>query len=526
MTRPVSERTDRPDRGDPTYESVTEAFLSIETDLDPFDWHVDDVPVWERVRFDVHKRLLERLDVLDPPHGRDDERSRLDAVRSRLDRLGDLGYALTVRRPSRYGTADVLVFAHPRRKRLDGEWWNVRCDPVVDRLDDVLVLESPHGHGHRRPARTERLGYLDAIERRSELRRHLVGGRSIDAADEERIERLAAAIRGRFGVDVAVDGMVSYALETRRHRLPRYVDLLERVDPSVVVLTVSYGHGKSTQIEACKRLGVPVVELQHGVIDPYHMGYSYPGRKRTKRTFPDYLLVYGTFWRDAVAYPIDDDRVLPVGHPFMESRLSKHDVKAGRQKHDVKAGGSTHHDASESERLLFVSQGSIGGRLSRFAADVAADPRMDAEVVYKLHPAETARYPEAYPWLADADVRVADGSKSTLYELFASSTAQVGVYSTAVYEGLRFGLRTYVLDLPGAVKLRPLVEDGVATRVESVDELIDAELTAEGAVPFETNRFFEPNALEAVPAAIRYLRDEGTIATPTELDMDPTGTKR
>lgn len=501
MTRADANGVDPAARREPTYESVNEAFLTLETDLDLFDWRIDGVPVWERIRFDVNKRLLERLDVLDAAHGRGGDRSRLDAARDRIDALVDLGHALTTRRPSRYGDASVLVFAHPRRKRReDGEWWNVRCDPVVARLDDALVLESPHGHGHRRPARTERLGYLDGVEYRSAFDRRLADGQALGAADEEWVNRVNSAVRDRFGVGVAVGEMVSYAFETRRHRLSRYVDLIERVDPNVVVLTVSYGHGKATQIEACKRLGVPVVELQHGVIDPYHMGYSYPGPERTKRTFPDYLLVYGTFWRDMVSYPIGDDRVIPAGHPFMESRLPEHD------------------EAARTERLVFVSQGSIGDRLSRFAAELAGDPRFTADIVYKLHPAETARYPEEYPWLADADLRVADGSESSLYELFASSTAQVGVYSTAVYEGLRFGLRTYIADLPGAVKLRPLVEDGVATPVGSVDELIEAERTAEDGVAFETEQFFEPNALEGVPAAIRHLRDEGTVATTTEPD--------
>jgi len=481
-----------------TYESVNEEFLALEEDLDLFKWLISDVPVWERVRFDVNKRILKRTGVLGSAHERGSEGSRTAKAR-------DFGHSLLTHNPYRTETADVLVFGHPRRKKLDdGYWWNIRCDPVIERLDEhVLTFESPHNHGHRRPAKTETLRYLDPIESLAELRQCFGDGWSFTAENTARIERIDDEIRDRFGVDVDVGELIGSKLSSRRVRLPSYLSLVERVDPDVVVLTVSYGYGKATQIEACKRLGVPVVELQHGVIDPYHLGYSFPG-DRTKWLFPDHLLVYGSFWRDSVEYPIPDDRVLPVGYPFMESRLS------------------SHKGAETTDQVVFVSQGAIGDRLSRFAAELADDPRFEPDIVYKLHPAETARYPDEYPWLASADLRVADGSDESLYDLFAGSTAQVGVYSTAVYEGLRFGLRTYLVDFPGAVKLRPLVDDGVAALVDSVDDLVREEASAGEAVPFETTRFFEPSALEAVPEAIHRIREMecGTLEGGSDDDTD------
>jgi hypothetical protein len=38
---------------------------------------------------------------------------------------------------------------------------------------------------------------------------------------------------------------------------------------------------KQTFVEACQAEGVPVVELQHGVVTNYHMGYSYPYEDKT-----------------------------------------------------------------------------------------------------------------------------------------------------------------------------------------------------------------------------------------------------
>ncbi|EMA65538.1 hypothetical protein [Halorubrum kocurii] len=498
--RPAADSAGTSSATELTFRSVHERFLELEAELDLFDWLIDGVPVWERVRFDVNKRILEGTGLLGAAHERDDGGSTRAAV-------ADMLRSVSTRNPYLTPAADVAFFTHPRRKRLeDGLWWNIRCDPVIERLGcDVAALESGREHGHRRPARTDDLRYLDPVERLADLRRRFAGDWSFDARDEKRLDRLEAAIRERFGVDVDVGEMVGHSLSSRRRLRPSYEALLDRMDPDVAVVTVSYGRERAIQIEACKRRGVPVAELQHGVIDPYHVGYSFPGPGRRKRMFPDYLLVYGRFWRDAVEYPIPDERVLPVGYPYIESQRPTDERSADR------------------EQIVFVSQGAIGEQLSRFAASLAADPAFETDIVYKLHPAEVARYPESYPWLAAADVAVADGSDRSLYELFEASTAQVGVYSTAVYEGLRFGLRTYLYDLPGSAKLRALVDEDIATPVASVTDLVDAERSARGTVPFDTDRIFEPTALEAVPRAIERIRTADRPDDPRDdAESDPT----
>lgn len=466
------------------YDTVTDAFLALEADLELFERRIDGVPFWERVRFNVHKRVLEATGV------RGDDSPGSD--RSTAGRVRDLADSVLVRNPYLAGDVDVAVFGHPRRKRLeDGRWWDVHCDPVIERLDSAAVsFEIPYGHGHSRPARTDRLRYLDVLETAAALHRRVGTYDPLTDGDRTLLARVRASIRDRFGVEVDVAGRVESMLQGRRVRLRKYERLLERLDPDLAVVRVSYGASKETQLEACHRLDVPTAELQHGVIDRYNLGYAYPGRRR-KETFPNHLLVYGEFWRDAVEYPIPAERVHPVGYPFLESRYRRY------------------ADRESTARLVVVSQGAIGAALSRFAVELAGRDGFPLDVVYKLHPAEATAWRTAYPWLADAAadgaLEVVDDTDASLYGLFAASTAQLGVYSTAVYEGLCFDLRTYVADLPGAVRLRPLLEDGSATLVGSVDDLVAAERSATGTPSFDRERYFASGALEAVPERLEAL---------------------
>jgi hypothetical protein len=228
---------------------------------------------------------------------------------------------------------------------------------------------------------------------------------------------------------------------------------------------------------------VPVVELQHGVVSPTHLGYAYPGDRRC-RTAPDYFLSFGEFWSSLVDFPFPDDRVYPVGYPYLEREAAARDP-----------GGET-------DRVVFVSQGTVGTPLSRAA--VAFAERSSREVVYKLHPGEYSRWREAYPWLVDAPLTVVDGDGPDLYDLFADAGAQVGVYSTALYEGLYFGLDTYVLDLPGVSYLDRLVAEGVVRKVADADALAAAVESPTPAV--DTDRFFRPGAVENARAALAAIR--------------------
>ena len=142
-----------------------------------------------------------------------------------------------------------------------------------------------------------------------------------------------------------------------------------------------------------------------------------------------------------VEFPILEDRVIPVGYPYLEESIDKYD------------------HVETTPQILFISQRTIGEQFSKFAMEVAKYPAINYDIVYKLHPGEYDRWQEEYPWLKEADFEIIDSSELPLYELFAQSSAQVGVGSTAVFEGLAFGLETFVYVGHGSEVLQVLVED-------------------------------------------------------------------
>lgn len=462
-------------------EQIHSEFLDLESEYELFDRRLDGVPVWERVRFEIYRKVLYGT-VWEQAH------TRSGSSPSDFGRRLWLGLRnVAFRNPFLAGEHEFLFLGHERRKRQDdGTWWDVYCDPLYAALDlDYLHLERPHLDRHFTPARTDNLRYLDSILVGSGLLRRAIERSGATALGKTRDARafheVGTELESRFGVEVNVPEIVGRSLAERSARKPLYERLIRRVDPEVSVLVTSYG--KETFVEACQDWGVSVVELQHGIIDDTAVAYSFPG-DRTKTAFPDYLFTFGEFWNERAAFPIPDERVVPVGYPHLERSRR------------------TYVDVESSETVLFVSQGIVGTELSRMAVELAADPRVDADVVYKVHPGEHERWRSAYPWLAEADVEVVDQSGRPLYRLFAESSVQVGVSSTALYEGLAFDLDTYVVDLTSVEFVNDLLENDYATLVADADELATC-LTEPTDRSVDVERLFRSGSVERIGTELR-----------------------
>lgn len=454
----------------------------MEKELDLFDINIDGVPIWERIRLSVHRELMYELDEWS-----DEEPGPSPGVGLYLQKIELWARNLVVRNPFLSDEHDVLYWGHHRRKRQsDGYWWDLYTDPIHVELDqDYLQVELPHYTEHHTPAKTASLRYLDLITVSAGIARRLgLVDVSMSSADRHRLRTIEERIAEVFSADVDVTERVRQHLVDRRALKPLYHRLLSRVDPSFVVLVVH--SGKETFIETCKEFGVPVIELQQAILNKYEYAYSFPG-DRTKQTFPDYYFSWGEFWNDQVEFPIPDDHVMTVGYPYLE--------RMRRQYEEVE----------QTEQLLFVSQPNIGDPLASAAVTLASASELDMNVVYKLHPHEYADWKALYPQLVDADLDVVAGDDRPLYELFAESSAQVGVFSTAIYEGLSFEIDTYLMDLPGVEHLATLYEDGPATLVGSSEELITA-LASPESESVDPTYFFEPDAVANIQRAFETVR--------------------
>jgi hypothetical protein len=348
-----------------------------------------------------------------------------------------------------------------RKLANDGLYWDIYCDPIIDVISEkkcLLIEQVTHDDDYKLVSlktrnifakRTDSVSFSDA----------LVGIFAVLFVRKEELlpfRDIEGEINKKFQQDINIHSIVKkyllFFIATRRY----WRRFLKKNRPKLIFVVCSYG--KESFISAAKELSIPVVELQHGIIDKMHVGYSFSEGIR-KDYFPDYMFSYGEFWKDTAIFPIDRERVIPIGNPWFELTKPAYQSELVKQK-----------------QILFISQPTIGAELSQHAVRLRSLIPKDWRILYKLHPLEICDWKNIYFDLDIDGIDVIEDSNVDFYKLQTESAIQVGVYSTALYEGAVLGCRTFILDIEGWQHVRPLIEFGAATKVNDCLEIsLDAE---------------------------------------------------
>ena len=408
------------------------------------DREIGGVKIWQYLRMDLYRILALRTGVLEQPH----------TIRKSLsDRLLSLPrYLYNTARYNPFsveGPVELVIFDHVRHKCVGGENIDIYTKGLIDDLErqgrSFVVLEQPYQRAHFKTISPHRK-YLDALIVRGFIR-HRLGSVSLSQDETAFVSVLKQAIRERFEVDLDLQTRFRSQIGRFRVNYALYTDLFRKLRPGQIYLVVSYGQGE--MIKAARDLGIETIELQHGVFGRYHLGYSFPDRTTPLDYFPDQFHVWSEYWKRIPELPLPEARIVVRGFEHLEHYKREY---AGLGKNR--------------SQILVISQGSIGSRLAETIRDNL--PALSGyRIVYKLHPGEYDRW-RSYPALVEmvgrGEVRLA--KDVDLYRLMAESQFQIGVYSTALFEGIEFGCETVLVELPGIAYMKDLLESGRAVTFE------------------------------------------------------------
>jgi len=450
-----------------TFRETYEKFVEIEEAFNLYEKDIAGFPFWDYLRYHVFNMILNRNGVFERAH-----RMSLQDTDRRLTRLRKIKNTI-MRSAYMAPQCDYLFVGHPRRKLgADGKYWDIYCDPIIDKIgrDKCLVLEGPYRGRHFVPTHTQNVRCLDCYSIESVLNRQITQSHlSLTEEDKGMLNSLSNVISDVYDIKLDIQHLAKKHFSQSIEKKTCYVKMLRRIKPKLVFIVCSYD--KEDWIAVCQELGVPTIELQHGTNGRYNVAYSYPNGAK-KKLFPDYFLSFGKFWQDSTPLPLAEKRIFVLGYPYLENEIR------------------TYKERRKQKQVLFLSQGTIGKELSRFAVNLKELLPSEYKVIYKLHPGEAADWKREYPWLFQSNVTVIEGMKPPLYELYASSVIQIGVYSTAIYEGLLFGCETYLVDLPGVEHMSYLIEKQIARKIEKPNEV---QIGGEFKVKYPGEYFFAGN---------------------------------
>ena len=239
-------------------------------------------------------------------------------------------------------------------------------------------------------------------------------------------------------------------------RYDSFLRILDHTEPDVVMSDCYYD--RTWAVAAARDRGVPVWELQHGIVYDGHMAYTFdPSSTQAHREaipVPDRVLTFGPHFRDI----------------FLERGFwRKEQVEAlGFARLSHLQGRFQWHAPGEDGTLevLFSSQWILRERLASMLSEIA--PRLDGvRITVKPHPLDP---PGAYEDIPG--VRVA-GRGSDFYEALDGCHVHCSVFSTTLLESVGLGVPTLVIGLPGADGVSFLSDSGAARRVNGATALLE-----------------------------------------------------
>lgn len=450
-----------------TFLEVHQRFQEFEHTESLFSWKIDGISIWERIRFPIYIQIMQNLGLYESA-----ERTQQKFNRSKR-LLQAFRYAMNS--PWSHSKTKYLVIGIPRRKPIQSTWWDIYLDPLLETLQgQYLYLEPAYMGRHFTPPKSDPIAYFDSLDLLGKLYKKLF---KIELKKKQLLhtQKMEKKLSELFGTNVRLVAAVLDCLQSQATADSIFGRLLDRLSPSILLLGCSYG--KESLISVAKRRKIPVIEVQHGSITPYHYAYHFPPGYH-KETFPDYFLAFGDFWLERANLPLPKANQIAVGFPYFEKQLSC--VQAIRQK-----------------RITFLSQVRIGSALSRLATECADSPQMgDYQIAFKLHPYEYSDWRTRYPHLLHPRIKVIDNDRSNFYETLSSSEFIAGVYSTAIYEALACGCKPIIYQVTGSDATQFLIDQQWAAPAKNTEDVVDLLLRKDAFKPIPRDHIFATNALK------------------------------
>lgn len=429
-----------------TTADVQKALSRIEHDLLLFDFEIEDIKVWLALRLHIYYEICESIGILDTPH------KRKLTTREKLLLPFITTFNSIFRNPFFAKKSRYLLIPHNRKVKTKSGLVDIYTDDLEKYFgDDLVVIEKHDGISHQRSLGGRRFAY-DFISLCS-----IIGSRFRRLRNDSHrvlISQIESRIENEFKIQLPLQSKFENYVSKHKYELWILKKLLCIKDIKEVFLVVSYGN--PPLLDACRQLHITATEIQHGVINQFHLGYDFGERADSfyHPYMPNKLVLWDGMWRHAASFSKSIEEI-EVKEPSY--------FKLQRQ--------SVQHVQEKDNQILVISQG-VNGRQQASLVAKNVSNLSNYEIIFKLHPSEYKRWTGYSELVAIANlpnVTIIESSEENLYALIKSSRYVIGVFSTALFEAIGLEKKVFVWELPGHEYMQASIASGNAILV-SVEE--------------------------------------------------------
>lgn len=437
-------------------------------------------PVWPYIRYRILAEIFQDIFNLSVPHFSINKSSYIVQLMKQMPQLWKYLTLMIFQRKQ----FPILFFTTARGRVIfsHGKYFNKYSDYFVEMYKNITaVVEASFRGRYYLPPHVEHFMIYDFLKISYVIKGHLFSvHKRMNRVVKDTLDRLYRVFLIREFLQ-RISKWLSSVIESYNLYIPfalrEFEKFLKKTKPNVVFVHCgSYGGMESTLIKVAKNIGSTVGEFQHGVITHMHPAYNYGtaifGDKEYKLHLPDYLLVYGDYWKENINFP---NKIITVGNPHFWYNYNARKSKAGCEKNP--------------NAILIVSQGSLTELYVKIAKELSKKLGKGYKIIFKLHPGEVPfieRYKELYGL---ENVEVVE--KGDIYNYLCKVRYVISVYSTTIYEAIALGNTVFVFKHPLS---EIYVPKDLGKWVESTEEIVElVKHGFEDTKKYDLNYYFDSN---------------------------------
>ena len=459
--------------------TTLDKFISFEEEEKLFDMRINDILIWDYIRFDVYKDIRKQKSNQTYTIKTQDDKS----IKTIFIILKQILFVLSHLHAFRINKKkEILILGHSRRIKTANYFKDIYTDDVVGVLKDsnsIITLEHPIDQSHKMPTGIDNIKYLDKIILGYGFF-NLFNSVKISTQEIEQMNILQLRIKEVFGSDINIKRIIKTAVNKYRSSFPRIEKIINTVAPKVLIAVNAYNFYNKIFLEIANNKEIPSIELQHGAFGSEHIVYNYP-KAINPISFPKYFFAWGNYWHQNAALP-EQTKIVNTGFPYINDKQLEISKSLKQQENNI----------------LVLSQWTIGFELMNYINDFAKQAT-EYNFIVKLHPLEFDAL-DKFKSISKYDNITFITSEKTVYELFAECKTQIGVYSTALVEGLAFNLRTIIIPLEGYKTYSDLIDSGNMYLVENYSDFQKTIKISNKEV--EIKNIWEENALQRIKVEV------------------------
>lgn len=401
---------------------LIDKFILFEENNELFKIKIDDKNIWPIIRVNLYSQIYKNTFKTQINHPKKKITSSILLILKSLIKS-------IQKSPFFLKQKDTIIFNHPRRVQNENGYYECKYTEHLSN-SNTYVFEIPFLGTHFNPVKTENLIYLDLIYNLSRIFSYLYTNKKLQTTEKEIINNLKNQIKNEFNIIIPnFENVIVKALIKHKALSFWAKKILKSVNPSEIITTIAYSDSIMPFVEQAKKMNIKVIEQQHGIMGQTHVAYNFL-KKEEFSWYPDEIWVWNSFWANNTRFPIPSNKIIVKGFPFLDKYK-----KISRSK-------------TKKKQILIISQGPFSDRLIALAIKLQSVINNDLyQIVFKPHPSEFATNGNKFIELNKLNILVLNDIN--IYEVFNESEYQIGVNSTALFEGMDFNLKTFIYKTTG-----------------------------------------------------------------------------